>query len=246
MTTQKPTVLVLGARSDIGRFVARRFAAAGHPVILAARRADELATSRDDIVARSAVDCRLAEFDVCDPDPDAFFDRLGAMPGVVVMVAGLLGDQARSAGDTATARQVLDTNFTGPTLFLLAAARRLEAGGGGTIVGISSVAGDRGRGSNYIYGGSKAGLTAILSGMRNALAKRGVHVLTVKPGFVATQMTAGMKLPAALTASPQQVADAIAKAVEKRRDVLYVLPVWRLIMGIITHIPERIFKTLKL
>jgi NAD(P)-dependent dehydrogenase (short-subunit alcohol dehydrogenase family) len=114
-------------------------------------------------------------------------------------------------------------------------------------VGVSSVAGDRGRGSNYIYGAAKAGFTAFLSGLRNRLAPAGIRVVTVKPGFVRTRMTAGMKLPPLLTAEPQEVGNAIFAAAEKRgRDVIYVRPIWRVVMTVIGLIPERIFKRLRL
>ena len=109
-------------------------------------------------------------------------------------------------------------------------------------MGISSVAGDRGRASNYVYGAAKAGFTAFLSGLRNRLAKQGVHVVTVKPGFVNTAMTAHLDLPARLTAEPQEVAAAIVKAVEKSRNIIYVRPIWRVVMAVIKAIPEAIFK----
>ncbi|MEP4341571.1 MAG: SDR family NAD(P)-dependent oxidoreductase, partial [Lentilitoribacter sp.] len=125
-------------------------------------------------------------------------------------------------------------------------ANRFEERGSGTIVGISSVAGERGRASNYIYGSAKAGVTAFISGLRNRLAKRGVHVVTVLPGFVATQMTEGMDLPAKLTAEPSDVADAIARAVGGKKDVIYVIPTWHLIMLIIRNIPESIFKRMNI
>lgn len=138
------------------------------------------------------------------------------------------------------------SNCEGPASILAVLANGFEARGGGTLVGISSVAGDRGRATNYIYGSAKAGFTAFLSGLRNRLAKRGVHVVTVLPGFVATQMTEGMDLPAKLTAEPSEVAEAIASAVESKKDVIYVRPIWRLIMMIIRTIPERVFKRMKI
>jgi short-subunit dehydrogenase len=125
-------------------------------------------------------------------------------------------------------------------------ANGFEARGSGTLIGISSVAGDRGRATNYAYGAAKAGFTAWLSGLRNRLAKRGVHVMTVLPGFVETRMTAGMDLPAKLTAKPAEVADAIYRGTQSGRNVIYVKPVWALIMAIIRNIPERVFKRLKL
>jgi hypothetical protein len=114
------------------------------------------------------------------------------------------------------------------------------------LVGISSVAGERGRATNYVYGSAKAGFTAFLSGLRNRLAKKGVHVVTVLPGFVATKMTDGMDLPAKLTAQPKQMADAILDAVLKRRNVIYVKRIWQLIMMIIRNIPEKVFKGMKI
>jgi short-subunit dehydrogenase len=118
--------------------------------------------------------------------------------------------------------------------------------GSGTIVGISSVAGDRGRKSNYIYGSAKAGFTAYLSGLRNELFHSGVHVVSVLPGFVNTNMTAGLKLPPLITAQPEEVASAIYQAIRKKKNVVYVKWMWRYIMCIIKSIPEFIFKKMKL
>ena len=137
-------------------------------------------------------------------------------------------------------------NFEGPASVLAVLANRFEARGSGTLVGISSVAGDRGRATNYIYGAAKAGFTAYLSGLRNRLAKKGVHVVTVLPGFVATRMTDGLDLPPKLTAEPAEVGEAIALAVEKKRNVIYVKPIWWLVMAVIRNIPEAVFKGLKL
>ncbi len=237
-------VLILGARSDIGRALARAYAARGATVILAAR--GDMEAERQDLALRANVNVRAVAFDVTDGDPDGFFARLGETPGTIVMVAGLLGDQARSAADDAEAARVMATNYEGPARYLLAGARVMETVAGACIIGISSVAGDRGRGSNFIYGSAKAGLTAFLSGLRNGYAKRGLHVMTVKPGFVATRMTAGMNLPAPLTAQPAQVATAILAAQEKRRDVIYVKARWRPVMAIIRMIPEGVFKKLSL
>ena len=237
-------VLILGARSDIGRALARAYAARGCAVILAAR--GDIEADRKDLEIRAGSPVRAMPFDATDGQPDAFFAGLGEVPGTVVMVAGLLGDQARSAGQDAAAATVMDTNYAGPARYLLAAARVMAGVQGACIIGISSVAGDRGRGSNFVYGSAKAGLTAFLSGLRNAHAKSGLHVMTVKLGFVATQMTAGMKLPPPLTAQPDEVAKAIVVAQEKGRDVIYVRGRWRLIMAIIRAIPEGVFKRLSL
>jgi short-subunit dehydrogenase len=134
------------------------------------------------------------------------------------------------------------TNYEGPALLTGLLANRFAQRGSGTIVGLSSVAGERGRASNYTYGSAKAGYTAFLSGLRNRLAAHGVHVITVLPGFMATRMTEGMELPKRLTASPQAAAQAVFTAVSKKRDVIFIKPVWRMIMVIIRALPEAIFK----
>ena len=138
------------------------------------------------------------------------------------------------------------TNYIGPALLMGALAGRFEERGSGVLVGVSSVAGDRGRATNYVYGSAKAGFTAFLSGLRNRLARTGVHVITVKPGFVRTRMTEGMDLPARLTATPDEVAAAVVEAIRRRRDVVYVRRVWRLIMLIVRALPEPLFKRLRI
>ena len=237
-------VVIIGARSDIGKALAQRYASQGCEVILAAR--GDISADVTDLALRTKASVRAAHCDVTDGNPDAFFAALGTAPGTVVMVAGLLGDQAVSSADDSAAALVMDSNYNGPARYLLAAARVMQGVSGACIIGISSVAGERGRASNFVYGSAKAGFTAFLSGLRNAHAKTGLHVMTVKPGFVRTQMTAGMKLSPVMTAEPGQVADAIIAAQAKRRDVIYTLARWRLVMAIIRAIPEPIFKKLSL
>lgn len=245
VTIQGP-VLVLGARSDVGREVARAYAALGLPVILAARDAASLEADAADLAIRSNASARAVVLDVLDVEPKAFFDSLGETPRTVVSVVGLLGDQRRAETDAAYARTVIDTNFTGPAALLAEAAERMAAAsGGGAVVGVSSVAGERGRKTNYVYGAAKAGLTAWLSGLRHRLAGSPVLVMTVKPGFIDTRMTAGMKLPKPLTAQPDEVARAILAAHRAGREVVYVRPVWWAVMAIVRHLPEPMFKRMK-
>jgi decaprenylphospho-beta-D-erythro-pentofuranosid-2-ulose 2-reductase len=142
--------------------------------------------------------------------------------------------------------KIIHSNYTGAVSILNIVAEDYAKKRQGTIVGISSVAGERGRQSNYLYGSAKAGFTAYLSGLRNYLFQYGVHVMSVQPGFVYTKMTEDLKLPPLLTATPAQVASAIAKAIQKKKNVLYVKWMWRYIMFIIKSIPEPIFKKLKL
>lgn len=239
----KQAVLILGARSDMGLAIAHRFAREGHPVQLAARQAETLETARADIELRYEGRATLHDFDALDPGKHAaFIDQLPELPGVVVCAVGYMGEQARNEQDADQAVQVLRSNFEGPAAILAAFANRFEERGSGTLIGISSVAGERGRASNYVYGAAKAGFTAFLSGLRNRLAKKGVHVITVLPGFVATKMTEGLDLPEKLTAQPDEVGQAVFNAVERKKDVIYVRSIWRLIMMIIRAVPERIFK----
>lgn len=242
-----PTVLIIGARSDIGMALAHRYAAAGHRVQLAARRSAGLEADAADIALRHESSASVHEIDILEPGSFAtLLDSLPVLPEVAICVAGLLGDQAAAQTDLEAARLTMRSNYEGPALLTGLIAERMEARGSGTIIGISSVAGERGRASNYVYGSAKAGYTAFLSGLRNRLSKSGVHVMTVLPGFVRTRMTADMDLPARLTAEPAAVAEAIFRAAERRRDVIYVKPVWRLVMAVIRAIPEGIFKGTKL
>ena len=249
MTPMEKTLLLLGGTSDIGRATAQRYAEAGWRILLAARDAEAAERNARDIAARTGASVSVHPFDVLDADGfAAFIERLPALPNTVVCVIGTLGEQSRAESEMAHATTILRTNFEGPALFLGLIAGRFAAREWGTIVGVSSVAGDRGRASNYVYGSAKAGFTAFLSGLRNRLARdTQVRVVTVKPGFVRTRMTAGMKLPGPLTAEPAEVGRAIYRRAEERRaDVIYVRPVWRLVMAIIRAIPERIFKRLSL
>ena len=242
------TLLLVGGTSDIGRATALCYAQAGWRVLLAARNEDEARRNAEDIAARAGAEVTTHRLDILEGDRfESFLDGLPQLPDTVVCVVGELGDQARGQSDPAHASLLIRTNFEGPALFLGVLAERFLARGSGTIVGVSSVAGDRGRGSNYLYGAAKAGFTAFLSGLRNRLAPKGLRVVTVKPGFVRTQMTAGMKLPPLLTAEADEVGRAIFAAAEKGGgDVIYVRRLWRPVMMVIGSIPERVFKRLKL
>lgn len=243
----KEPVLILGARSEIAIATARRFAAAGHAIQLAARDCASLEPVARDIALRGNVPVSLHEFDALDSARFArVLDGLPELPLIVISVVGTMNDQDVNETSIEAATRDIRSNFEGPALFLGLVANRFEERGRGVIVGISSVAGDRGRATNYVYGAAKAGFTAFLSGLRNRLQGTGVHVLTVKPGFVATRMTSGMDLPPRLTASPDEVAAAILRAVGRRRDVIYARPVWRWIMAVIRAIPEPVFKRMRL
>lgn len=236
-------VLILGARSDIGLATARAFAARGHAIQLALRDTDRVAADRADIALRHGVEVTVHPFDVLDTAGHAaFIDSLPVLPGIVVCVVGLLGTQEENRRDPAVAARIIRSNFEGPAAILERLAERFEARGHGVIIGISSVAGDRGRASNYVYGAAKAGFTAYLSGLRARLSNAGVRVVTVKPGFVRTAMTAGMPLSPLLTVGPEVVAQRIVAASQGGSEVIYVSRLWWLVMTIIRAIPEAIFK----
>jgi short-subunit dehydrogenase len=244
--TSRKSVLVLGGSSDIGRAAARAFAKAGYDVGLAGRDVAALEPDAADLRARYNAEVDLHQFDVLDTASfDGFIAGLPALPDVVISIVGLLGLQQNAESDLAHATAIMRSNYEGPALILGLFADKFLARGSGTIVGVSSVAGDRGRASNYVYGSAKAGFSAFLSGLRARASRGGVHVVTVKPGFVRTKMTEGMKLIGPLTVEAPVVGDAILAAVENKTDVVYVSGKWRLVMLIIKALPEAVFKKLK-
>lgn len=236
-------VLILGGGSEIGLAIAHRFAADGRDVQLALRRPEEAGADCADITLRHGVTVTSHPFDALDPDGiEAFLDALPVTPGIVVCAVGLLGDQARAEADPALARRIVETNMVGPVIALQAAARRLVALDEDTaLIGISSVAGDRGRAQNYWYGASKAGFGTALSGLRQKYGRSRLRVLTVKPGFVVTRMTEGMELPTGLTATPRQIAALTHRAWARRRATA-TPPLWRLVMGAVRAMPDALFR----
>jgi len=242
-----PSVLLLGATSDMAAALARKFASTGHDVQLAARNAHRLEPLRSDLSIRYGVTATLLEFDARGFESHAaFWETLPVNPDVTICIFGYLGEESRGESDWTECRNILEVNYVGAVSILNIVANDYIARGKGTIVGISSVAGERGRQSNYLYGSAKAGFTAYLSGLRNRLFHKGIHVLTVLPGFVYTRMTEDLTLPPLLTATPEGVAAAIHKGVEKKKNVIYVKWFWRWIMLIIKCIPESMFIKLKL
>lgn len=239
--------LILGATSDMALALARKFGSNGYSLTLAARNVDRLNATQSDIQIRQRVTVNIVKFDALDTGSHSeFYKNLPSKPDVVICVFGLLGDQKKAENDWRACEEILLSNYVGAVSILNVAATEMEGHKKGVIVGISSVAGERGRQSNYFYGSAKAGFTAYLSGLRNRLFKSGVHVVTVKPGFVKTRMIENIETPGFLTALPAQVANDIYQGVEKRKNVIYTLGLWRWVMAVIRNIPESIFKKLKL
>ena len=240
-------ILIIGAKSDIAKATARKYAEQGYDLFLAARNSEELHEFAGDIKIRTQRTARVFELDVLDfGSHRKFYENLPEKPEGAIAAAGYLGDQQKAQSDFAEARKIIDTNYTGIVSLFNIIADDFEKRKSGFIIGISSVAGDRGRKSNYIYGSAKAALTAYLSGLRNRLHSAGVQVLTVKPGFVDTKMTEGMDLPPKLTAQPEEVARDIYNAQRKNKSVVYTKWIWKWIMLIIRMIPEWKFKSMNI
>jgi decaprenylphospho-beta-D-erythro-pentofuranosid-2-ulose 2-reductase len=241
------TVLILGSTSDMAMAIARKFAAQKYDIQLAARNIEQVRPLQSDITIRYQVNCSVHAFNATAFDTHkSFFADLLPKPDVTVCVFGYMGDNEAAMSNWAEAQTVIQTNYSGAVSILNVASMHYIAAKQGTIVGISSVAGERGRQSNFMYGSAKAGFTAYLSGLRNRMVRENVHVLTVLPGFVYTRMTEDIKLPKPLTAQPSEVGDAVYAGVTKKQNVVYVRWFWRWIMLIIKIIPEPVFKKLKL
>src|SRR5688572_391488 len=242
-----PSVLILGAGSDIGFAIAKQFASDKYDVMLAARNPQQLKAMQSDITIRYAVQCSLHAFDASDFGSHlSFYNSLSPKPDVTAYVIGYMNDNEKVIADWNETLKTINANFTGAVSILNIISADYASRQSGSIIGISSVAGNRGRQSNYIYGSAKAGFTAYLSGLRNKMYHSKVHVLTVLPGFVDTKMTEHLKLPKPLTAKPDEVANAVYKSVKDKNNIIYVKWFWRWIMFIITSIPESMFKKKKM
>ncbi len=242
-------VLILGATSAIARATANELAAKGHPVILAGRDEEELLRIAADIRIRYDVHTRSMTLDINNVDRyEAFCSDIlepGERLGGVICAVGYLGEQETAFSSHSETQNIIQNNLTGPATLLNCVSKLMMPHGRGFIIGIASVAGDRGRQSNFIYGAAKGGFALYLQGLRNRLFTDGIHVLTVKPGFVDTAMTWGMD-GLFLVASPESIGRGIIRALEKRRNTVYLPEFWRGIMLIIRSIPETLFKRLSL
>jgi len=240
-------LLIVGANSDIAISAAYRYAKAGYNIYLASRNTESLNIIAGDIKIRFNVNSEVIYFDACKFDQHPmFYQNLKVKPQGVLLAFGIMHDQQDAQKDFCVTREMIDTNFSGSVSILEAIASDFEKRGSGFIIGITSVAGDRGRMSNYIYGATKAAFTAYLQGLRHRLIKSNINVLTVKPGYVETKMTKDITLPKTLTSKPNDVSNAIFKAVINKRSTIYVKPIWRLIMSIVIHMPDFIFHKTKL
>jgi len=243
-------VLIAGATSTIARCAAGELAARGVRLHLAARDEAEAGRIGQDLEVRCGTEVSVSPFEATEYGGherllDSATEAMGGLDGLLVAI-GMLGDQTRAETDPGHLRDIIEINYGAPASLIGTAARRFEEQGHGWIAALSSVAGDRGRPSNYAYGSAKAGLTAFLEGLRARLYGSGVHVLTVKPGPTDTKMTFGMNDPPPLMAEPERVAKRIVWAIGKEKDVCYAPPIWRYIMAAIRLLPSPVFKKLNL
>jgi short-subunit dehydrogenase len=243
-------ILIIGATSAIATACAREWAAQGTRFFLVARHPDKLAQSADDLRARGAEAAHTHTLDATAVDRHpamlaACREALGAID-IVLIAHGTLPDQAACQQDVQLTLREFATNATSTIALLTLLANQLEQQGSGTLVVITSVAGERGRPSNYVYGSAKAAVSVFCEGLRARLFKAGVHLIDIRPGFVATPMTQGLPLPALLVAQPDAVAKRILAGIERRAAVLHAPAFWALIMLIIRAIPGALFKRMGL
>jgi len=241
-------VLILGANSDMAGAVANKMAQTERAdVCLASRDMALLEKKAMDIKIKFGVKASTMYFNALDyASHGDFYTSLAPKPDGVVLAFGYFGEQTKAQHDFGETRKIIETNFLGAVSILEIIAVDFEKRGHGFIIGISSVAGERGRQSNYIYGSAKGAMTVYLSGLRNRLCRRGVKVITVLPGFVWTKMTVNMALPEKLTGDTDEVAEDIYRALKKNQAIVYTRWYWRWIMFIIRTIPEKLFVRMNL
>ncbi len=242
-------VLIIGAASAIAQAAARQFAEAGDALFLVARDQNKLNVIAADLRVRGASSVGSFALDVLDYEQhqSTLEAAIAVMEGldVALLAHGTLPDQPLCEAEFSEAKREFEVNALRSISLLTYIANYFEQEKSGTIVAISSVAGDRGRQSNYLYGAAKGALSIFLQGLRNRLYKSGVAVITIKPGFVDTPMTAAFT-KGALWVKPETIADSIVRAIDKKSDVVYAPWFWRIIMLVIKLIPEPVFKRLSL
>ena len=242
----KKNILIVGANSDVAQSLARLRAENGHNLWLTGRSLEALEPIISDLRVRCQVEALGFIYDAESTVAEDFLLALPGLPDEVHVAFGYLGNP-NGIDQASEASRIMTVNFTAAVLLMNSLMHSfIQAKKQAVMVGISSVAGDRGRKSNFLYGSAKAGFSAYLDGLRNFGYAHGIHVVTLKPGFIRSKMTAGLPLPGPLTATPQQVAKAIEKAVRKRKGRVYVLPIWQAIMLVIRTSPDFIFKKMNL
>ncbi len=245
--TSDPWILLIGGTSDIAVATAHRFAKEGWNILLASRNLPTQEAIAADIAIRYEVDVKCCYFDALKIDGMAdWIETLPLLPEVAVIAFGMLPNEEEARNDFPQIENLITVNFTAAAMLAEGLTSKFAHRKHGTLIAISSVAGERGRAGNYIYGSTKAALTAWLSGLRARMLRQNIHVMTVLPGFIRTKMTSGMPFPGILTSLPDAVANSIYSGYLKKKNVLYAPWYWRWIMMIIRLIPETVFKRMKL
>ena len=242
-------VILLGALSTVAESLARIYARQGAHLVLVARNRQRLEGLAADLRLRGAGQVQVVTCDLAaEPRAAVLLDWVSLLGYVdhIILLYGVLGEQAHAEIDEAYARKLLDTNFLSPAIWSLAAARIFEDRRGGSLVVVGSVAGDRGRQSNYIYGAAKGGLAIFIQGIAHRLDRVGARAVIIKPGFIATRMTQHLNPKGPLWASPETVARIIRGAADRGGPIIYAPGFWRLIMLIIRLVPAWLFHRTKL
>jgi decaprenylphospho-beta-D-erythro-pentofuranosid-2-ulose 2-reductase len=242
------SVLVLGGGSDIALATVRQLVARrATTVVLAARQPESLAEAADELRAAGATSVETVAFDARDTASheallDGVFERVGEID-LAILAFGVLGDQEEAEQDGRAAVDIAEVNYVGSVSVAVPIAQRMRRQGHGTIVALSSVAGERARRSNFVYGSSKAGMDAFFQGLGDSLVGSGVRVMIVRPGFVHTKMTDGMEA-APLSTTPEAVADAIVHGIARGKETVWVPSTLRYVMSVLRHVPRPVFRKL--
>jgi decaprenylphospho-beta-D-erythro-pentofuranosid-2-ulose 2-reductase len=243
-------VIILGATSGIAEATARLYAKEGAELLLVGRHGERLLAIADDLIVRGArrAEVAITDLAVVDDATTAFAGFVTTLGGVdhLLLAYGILGDQAEAVKDQAAAERILQINFNSAAAWAQAAANHFDGQGHGSLVVLGSVAGDRGRRANYVYGAAKAGLAALVEGIAHRFAAKGPRAVIVKPGPTITAMTEGMNRKGLLWATPEQVAAVVRRAADKGGPVVYAPWFWRFIMLIIRFLPAPIFNKLEI
>lgn len=241
------SILIIGATSSIAIACAYYFAKKKYHLHLTSRNTEDLKEICQDLIVRYNISVKTFKLDMEHQDKfENIIDQLNHVPNIVLCSVGYMINQKKNKNISLELSKTVNINFLGPALFFEKIVKKMERKKSGVIIGISSVAGERGRSSNYIYGSSKSAFSAYLSGLRNRLYNKNIRVITILPGFVYSKMTEGLKLPKILTATPEEVAEAIYSGLKKKQEIIYVKRIWLYIMFVIRIIPETIFKKLNL
>jgi decaprenylphospho-beta-D-erythro-pentofuranosid-2-ulose 2-reductase len=247
-------IVVIGATSAVAQAAIRIWASAQHSLILFGRNAAELERIAADARVRGAIEVTVHAGDITAVGyiqsavaalPITPVTSTASIASIALIAHGSNSDSDRADRDANYLHDEINVNFTSAALWAQLLANSMVPRGEGSVAVISSVAGDRGRYSNHAYGAAKAGLSAFCSGLRARMSHHGVNVITIKPGFIDTPMTAHVAKKGALWATPEQIARGIVRAIEKKRSIVYLPGFWRLIMLVIQHVPEAIFKKMK-